>query len=551
MRKSHHYFSIILRVLPLLMLSAAFFSWVSVDAATSTFANSAPIAIPATGNAGVAAPYPSEITVSSMSGIILNVRVMIYGLSHGWPDDIDMLLVGPGGENVILMSDAGGSNPISGVNITFDQTGPTLPDISTITSGTYRPTDYVAIEQPLDIFPLPAPSSPWGTTLNVFNGTDPNGTWRLFIYDDTFQSSTPPDIGSISGGWALEITTGTPPTITSPATGSGTVGMPFSHTFTATGDPAPTLSYANENLPPGVTRTGDALSGMPTAAGVYSIDVTASNSISPDAQQTFTITITGDAPIITSPATGSGTVGMPFSHTFTAIGNPAPTLSYANEDLPPGVTRTGDALSGTPTAAGVYSIDVTASNSISPDAQQTFVITIEELVVPTEPPVDPTDAPVVPTLTPMPTPEPAVAVFPTPPDTPRCDYRNGLENDVVRAGAPPEFASDVFCRTLVQNGRYVSYLGSEITNAGMIGNEGLLNLDIVQAVDIFSPSGARYYTGGIVICLRGTGRLVYLNSNNAPRIAEIIGSYTTPDFPGYTCATLFEPGMLLLVRGLE
>ncbi|MFQ3567833.1 MAG: hypothetical protein SNJ59_12635, partial [Aggregatilineales bacterium] len=260
MHRAYH-FLIVLRALPVLLLvlllSAVLFSWSSVDAATATFSNAASIAIPATGNAGVATPYPSEITVSGMSGIILKVRVMIYGLSHGWPDDIDMLLVGPGGENVILMSDTGGSNPISGVNITFDQSGPTLPDVSTITSGTYRPTNYVASEQPLDIFPLPAPSSPWGTTLNVFDGTDPNGTWQLFIYDDTFQGSTPADIGSISGGWALEITTGTAPTITSAATGSGTVGTPFSHTFTATGDPAPTLSYANENLPPGVTRTGD------------------------------------------------------------------------------------------------------------------------------------------------------------------------------------------------------------------------------------------------------------------------------------------------------
>src|SRR5690606_18618161 len=125
-----------------------------------------------------------------------------------------------------------------------------------------------------DGFPSPAPPNtaddPYVTSLDVFNGTDPNGEWHLFVIDDASGDS-----GSIAGGWSLEIITNEAPTITSAATATGVVGSPFSHTFTATGDPTPTLSYSNENLPPGVTRTGDTLSGTPTAAGTYTIDVTA------------------------------------------------------------------------------------------------------------------------------------------------------------------------------------------------------------------------------------------------------------------------------------
>ena len=36
----------------------------------------------------------------------------------------------------------------------------------------------------------------------MFNGTNPNGTWSLFVYDDTFS-----DEGRLAGGWSIEITT--------------------------------------------------------------------------------------------------------------------------------------------------------------------------------------------------------------------------------------------------------------------------------------------------------------------------------------------------------
>ena len=52
---------------------------------------------------------------------------------------------------------------------------------------------------------LSAPAGPWGNTLGVLNGSDPNGPWFLFVQDDTALNA-----GIISNGWFVTLTTGNP-----------------------------------------------------------------------------------------------------------------------------------------------------------------------------------------------------------------------------------------------------------------------------------------------------------------------------------------------------
>lgn len=166
---------------------------------TTTFANPMAIVVPAAGRtSGPAAPYPGAITVAAMPRNLLRVTVTLSGLAHGFPDDLDVLLVGPGGETALLMSDAGGGDAVANLTLTFDDAAAdVLPDEGALTSGTFRPTDHVGTH---DDFVAPAPSGPHGTALDVFDGTDPNGAWRLFVVDDV------PGIGgTIAGGWSLTI----------------------------------------------------------------------------------------------------------------------------------------------------------------------------------------------------------------------------------------------------------------------------------------------------------------------------------------------------------
>jgi hypothetical protein len=140
-----------------------------------------------------------------------------------------------------------------------------------------------------------------------------------------------------------------------------------------------------------------------------------------------------------------------------------------------------------------------------------------------------------------------IAELPPPPPTPTCEAHNFDEGGVVRSSAPDATSYAINCRILYQNGASTSWLGSPLYSEANLGVAGLLELGVQQAVDIFSPPGLTYFNDGAVFCLRGTGTLIWLAASGVPRVPHIIGSYTVPEFPGFTCATLFEPGTLILV----
>jgi subtilisin-like proprotein convertase family protein len=142
-----------------------------------------------------AAPYPSNVTVSGLSGKVWNVYVKLNGFAHTNPDDVDVLLVAPDGTNAIIMSDVGGGTDITGVDLTLDDAAASaLPDAGPLASGTFQPTNSGSG----DTFPAPAPAPSGGSALSALSGISPNGTWSLYIADDSAGDS-----GSLAGGWTL------------------------------------------------------------------------------------------------------------------------------------------------------------------------------------------------------------------------------------------------------------------------------------------------------------------------------------------------------------
>ena len=187
----------------------------------TTFSNFGSISIPASGTEGIANPYQSIITVSGVTGTITDVNVIINGLSHTFPDDIDMLLVGPGGQKIILLSDAGGPGDVANLNITFDDEAAASPSNGQfLESGTFKPSNYTGNGGPIDVFPAPAPAGPYGSLLSIFDGTTPNGNWRLFVLDDEGS-----DVGRIANGWSLDIATAVAEPSTFVLLGAGLLGL--------------------------------------------------------------------------------------------------------------------------------------------------------------------------------------------------------------------------------------------------------------------------------------------------------------------------------------
>ncbi len=129
-----------------------------VDNATvvtgNTFCNTGPLTVPAL---GPAQPYPSNITVSGLTGSVTKVTATLKGLSHAVPVDLDVLLSGPQPTtNVVLLSDSGGNSAVGPLNVTFDDDA-TGGVPSTLVSGTFKPTDDDT--QGADSFPAPAPTA--------------------------------------------------------------------------------------------------------------------------------------------------------------------------------------------------------------------------------------------------------------------------------------------------------------------------------------------------------------------------------------------------------
>ena len=140
-------------------------------------------------------------------------------------------------------------------------------------------------------------------------------------------------------------------------------------TFTATGL---TGSGAPDGLV--VNSTLGTISGSPLNLGTFTLVLTVTN-ITGNDSRTITLSVVAPPPVISSAAAAGGRVGTPF--TFAIVASNSPT-AYAATNLPAGLVvdpATG-AISGTPTAAGTSTVQLTATNA-SGSVSQPLVIVID------------------------------------------------------------------------------------------------------------------------------------------------------------------------------
>jgi hypothetical protein len=221
--------------------------------------------------------------------------------------------------------------------------------------------------------PDPGSNPSYAFTITATNGVAPDAmqSFTLFVVNP------PPAITSVNNVTFVVGTFGTFTVRTSPpvptATVSFTGALPAGITFVPNGDGTATVSGT----------------AAVASEGSYPINISASNGTLPDAMQTFTITVQDtppvpEAPAITSAATGSFMVGTAGTFTITATGTPTPsfTLTGAQPSWLSFIDNTdGTAtLSGTPDADSAlsYSFTITARNGVSPNATQSFTLSVQQ-----------------------------------------------------------------------------------------------------------------------------------------------------------------------------
>ena len=97
--------------------------------------------LPLLNDNGNADPYPAELEVSGLVGPLKAISVILRDVNHTFPGDMDVLLVGPNGKSVVLMSDQGSNGRLENVDLTFNDAGASLANNNNIGSGTYKPSD--------------------------------------------------------------------------------------------------------------------------------------------------------------------------------------------------------------------------------------------------------------------------------------------------------------------------------------------------------------------------------------------------------------------------
>ena len=269
-----------------------------------------------------ASPYPSNIYVSNL-GPVTGLTVTLKGITYPFSQDLDVLLVGPQGQSIVLLSNVGpstGTQNASNVTLTFsDAAASAIPKSTPLGSAgssvTTKPVDYSG---PTDVFPSPAPGGGYGdpapkgsaTLGGTFDGTNPNGAWSLYAVTVGEGDGT----GSIAGDWSIDFAVSSQTvSFSTTAPSPGVAGNTYAASASATSTLPVTYSIDSSSTSGtcSVNATGQ-VSFL--AAGTCVLDANQSGdgnwSAAPQAQQVITVVSPPGAPTGLTASAGDAQVAL-------------------------------------------------------------------------------------------------------------------------------------------------------------------------------------------------------------------------------------------------
>ena len=241
---------------------------------------------------------------------------------------------------------------------------------------------------PAPFFFVGSGSLPPGITLDestgVLSGTPTSGGSFTFTVQvtNTYGSSVTPSLTiNVVAPSAPAFTRASPPR-------TARIGTSLAYRFTASGYPAPTFSKVRGTLPPGLSLDASTgvLSGTLRAAGTFTFTIGASNGVGTPAERSVTIEVVAPTIRFTTASSFALKARVYAKELIAATGSPKPHLS-ATGTLPKGMRLVpaygGSAFffAGTPyaSAAGSYTLDLSATNGVAPAAHQVVHVTVAGL----------------------------------------------------------------------------------------------------------------------------------------------------------------------------
>ncbi|HWQ91222.1 MAG TPA: hypothetical protein VN673_06100 [Clostridia bacterium] len=165
-------------------------------------------AIPASGSSGLASRYPMSINVFGQPADFnsVTVAVSVWNLSHTRTADIGILLISPSDKGVVLVSNVGGTNGVSNASLRFLQSQSSPSQTDPIPSGqtsVFKPSNYGQITQMPRVGndPPPVQIGTYSMSLDDLKFDNPNGVWKLYIYDFV----KPGGAGQLTASWSLDL----------------------------------------------------------------------------------------------------------------------------------------------------------------------------------------------------------------------------------------------------------------------------------------------------------------------------------------------------------
>ncbi|MFN5783542.1 MAG: putative Ig domain-containing protein, partial [Novosphingobium sp.] len=221
-------------------------------------------------------------------------------------------------------------------------------------------------------YAVTAGALPGGLTLNPSSGAITGTPSALGTFNFTIavtDSSTGTGPYTASQAYSIQVID------VAPVPASSTLTVAYNAAATnvpllITGGTATSVAIGTAPLRGTVVVSGTTITYQPNAgyAGSDSFTYTASNSGGTSAPATVTVTV--QDPVITITPTGgfNATVAAPYTQTFTFNGGAQPWSGYQVTNLPAGLAVTGTSantvtVSGTPTQAGTFNLNVSATDS--------------------------------------------------------------------------------------------------------------------------------------------------------------------------------------------